>query len=119
MNLSKLDKIIVMKNISPVLVANKKLDLFILDIKIKPIRTKIKLNLPMDSWRFLKGYRDRPIIEEVLLIVFNIHELILFSSKFILYKLLIPEDQFVFFNPLLISIKLPGFESEANKIQNL
>ena len=73
MNLSKLDNIIVIKNISPVFVANKKLDLLILDINRKPIRTKIKINLPLDSWKFLKGYSDRPIIEEVLLIVFKIN----------------------------------------------
>ena len=69
--------------------------------------TKIDSNLDIESWKILKGYKDNPIIEEVLFKDLISHDFRSFSEKFKSYKLSIPVDQ------------VPAFVSVANKTKNL
>ena len=107
MNLSKLVKAIVVKNTNEVLKKNNAKYLFLLDDIRKLNIIKIDRSLEMVSCRFLKGYKDKPIMEEELLIHFWIQDLRSFSAKFKTYKLSIPADQ------------SPVFVSKANKSNNL
>ena len=83
--------------------------------------TKIDSNLDIESWKILKGYKDNPIIEEVLFKDLINHDFRSFSEKFKSYKLSFLSTKFQLLYQLLIKQKIyknkkkPGIKIEEEK----